>query len=74
MIFALRTFKNRYPAETRAAVTAVAAAGDPNVFFVDTDGWIDSSLLSDSVHPNDAGHRAIAAKLAPIVAAKLHLS
>ena len=74
VIFALRTFKNRYPAETRAAVTAVAAAGDPNVFFVDTDGWIDSSLLSDSVHPNDAGHRAIAAKLAPIVAAKLHLS
>jgi lysophospholipase L1-like esterase len=67
-IFALRTFKNRYPAETRAAVTAV---GDPNAFYVDTDGWVDASGLSDSVHPNDAGHRAIAARLAPIIAAKI---
>jgi lysophospholipase L1-like esterase len=67
-IFALRTFKNRYSTETQAAVTG---SGDPRAFYVDTAGWIDSSQLSDSVHPNDAGHRAIAAKLAPIVAARL---
>ncbi len=67
VIFALRTFKNRYAAETRAAV---AAAGDPKVFFVDTEGWVAADQLSDSVHPNDAGHRAIAARLAPIIAAK----
>jgi lysophospholipase L1-like esterase len=71
VILALRTFAGRYPAETRAAVTAVTKAGDGNVVYVDTTGWITSSLLSDSVHPNDAGHRAIAAKLAPILAAKL---
>ena len=70
-IFALRTFSGRYPAETQAAVAAVTSAGDTNVTYVDTTGWIDSTMLSDSVHPNDAGHRAIAAKLAPIVAAKL---
>lgn len=68
-IFALRTFKNRYAAETRAAV---AATGDPKAFFVDTDGWVAADQLSDSVHPNDAGHRAIAARLAPIIAAQLH--
>jgi lysophospholipase L1-like esterase len=67
VIFALRTFKNRYAAETRAAVTAV---GDPRAFYVDTDGWVAAGQLSDSVHPNDAGHRAIAARLAPIIAAK----
>ena len=68
-IFALRTFKNRYPAETQAAVTAV---GDANTFYVNTDGWVDASGLSDSVHPNDAGHRAIAARLAPIIAARIN--
>jgi lysophospholipase L1-like esterase len=67
VIFALRTFKNRYAAETRAAVAAV---GDPKAFFVDTDGWVAADQLSDSVHPNDAGHRAIAARLAPIIAAQ----
>lgn len=70
-ILALRTFSGRYAAETRAAVASVTAAGDRNVSYVDTTGWIDASGLSDSVHPNDAGHRAITARLAPIVAARL---
>jgi lysophospholipase L1-like esterase len=69
-IFALQTFIKRYTAETQAAVQAV---GDSNTFYVPTDGWIPSGGLSDSVHPNDAGHAAIAARLAPIVAAKIGL-
>lgn len=70
-IFALRTFSGRYAAETSAAVTTVAAAGDHNVYYVDTSGWLPASGLSDSVHPNDAGHAAIAERLAPIIAARL---
>ena len=70
-IVALRTFVGRWATETKAAVAAVTAAGDHNVFYVDTTGWVTSALLNDSVHPNDAGHQAIAAKLAPILAAHL---
>ena len=74
VIFAMRTFSGRYPSETQAAVQTVNNGGDRNVYYVDTTGWITSSLLSDSVHPNDAGHRAVAARLAPIIAAKLGTS
>ncbi|MFG6201577.1 GDSL-type esterase/lipase family protein [Nonomuraea sp. JJY05] len=70
-ILALQTFRGRYVPQTQAAVQAVNNAGDRNVFFVNTDGWVPPDGLSDSVHPNDIGHRAIAAKLAPIVAAHL---
>ncbi|MFY1681013.1 cellulose binding domain-containing protein [Micromonospora sp. WMMD730] len=70
-IFALRTFSGRYAAETAAAVSTVTGGGDRNVFYVDTTGWLPADGLSDSVHPNDAGHRAITARLAPVIAAKL---
>ncbi|MEV4454536.1 cellulose binding domain-containing protein [Microbispora sp. NPDC049633] len=70
-ILALQTFRGRYVPQTQAAVQTVNNAGDHNVFFVGTDGWVPPDGLSDSVHPNDAGHRAIAAKLAPIVAEHL---
>ena len=72
-IFALQTFIKRYATETQAAVQTVTTAGDRNTYFVPTDGWIPSGGLSDSVHPNDAGHVAIAARLAPIIAAKIGL-
>lgn len=70
-ILALKTFAGRFAPQTQAAVQTVNNAGDVNVFFVGTDGWVPPNGLSDSVHPNDVGHRAIAAKLAPIVAAHL---
>ncbi|MEV0231789.1 cellulose binding domain-containing protein, partial [Nonomuraea sp. NPDC050786] len=70
-ILALQTFRGRYVPQTQAAVQTVANAGDRNVFFVNTDGWVPPDGLSDSVHPNDAGHRAIAARLAPILTAHL---
>jgi cellulase/cellobiase CelA1 len=41
------------------------------VFYVDTTGWLTADLRTDSVHPNDAGHKVIAAKLGPIIEAKL---
>jgi hypothetical protein len=73
-LLALETFSKRYAAETQAAVKARNAAGDANVFYINSEGWLpaDGSGLSDSVHPNDKGHLAIAAKIGPIV--KSHLA
>jgi lysophospholipase L1-like esterase len=70
-LFALRTFIGRYAAETQAAVQARNAAGDAGVYYVDTTGWLPASGLSDSVHPNDAGHQAITDRLAPVLSARL---
>ncbi|MEU4834728.1 GDSL-type esterase/lipase family protein [Streptosporangium sp. NPDC023615] len=70
-ILALETFRGRFVPQTQAAVRTLNDAGDRDVFFVDTDGWVPANGLTDAVHPNDAGHRAIAARLAPIVAAHL---
>lgn len=66
-LYALRTFIGRYATETQAAVQARNAAGDAAVYYVDTTGWVPSDGLADSVHPNDKGHQAIAAKLVPIL-------
>jgi lysophospholipase L1-like esterase len=68
-IFALGTFAGRYLPQTAAAVTAV---GDRHITFVDTAGWLPAEGRTDSVHPNDLGHRLIADQLTPIVAAALN--
>jgi lysophospholipase L1-like esterase len=70
-IFALETFRGRYVPQTQAAVQAAVAGGDSRVSFVDTTGWLGSGDLTDSVHPNDQGHRVIADRLAPIIAARI---
>jgi lysophospholipase L1-like esterase len=71
-LLAMRTFIGRYAAETQAAVRARNAAGDTAVSYVDTTGWLPPDGLSDSVHPNDKGHLAIADKLGPVVTAALN--
>ncbi|MEU0244278.1 GDSL-type esterase/lipase family protein [Streptomyces sp. NPDC006235] len=70
-IFALETFRGRYVPQTEAAVKAAVAGGDARVSFVDTTGWLGSGDLTDSVHPNDRGHRVIADRLAPVIAGKI---
>ncbi|GAA2304648.1 hypothetical protein SVIO_084370 [Streptomyces violaceusniger] len=67
-IFGLRTFSGRFGTETKAAVTA---SGDARASYVDTTGWLAADDLSDSVHPNDKGHRAIADRLAPVISGRL---
>ncbi|MFI0774434.1 GDSL-type esterase/lipase family protein [Streptomyces sp. NPDC021212] len=67
-IFALRTFSGRFGTETKAAVTA---SGDARASYIDTTGWLAAGDLSDSVHPNDQGHRTITDRLAPLISAKL---
>ncbi|RDI19367.1 SGNH/GDSL hydrolase family protein [Lentzea flaviverrucosa] len=72
VIFALQTFRGRYVTETQAAVNELAGAGDRNVVFVGTEGWIDAATDTvDGVHPNDVGHRKIADRLAPVIAARV---
>ncbi|WP_327699820.1 GDSL-type esterase/lipase family protein [Streptomyces sp. NBC_00459] len=70
-IFALETFRGRYVPQTEVAVRAATVGGDSRVSFVDTTGWLGSGDLTDSVHPNDQGHRVIADRLAPIIAARI---
>ena len=69
-LFAMETFKQRYVAETRAAVAARVAAGDAKVAFINTEGWltVGTDYVDTDGHPNDAGHVKVANKLAPIIA------
>jgi lysophospholipase L1-like esterase len=71
VIFAMDTLKQWYAAQAKASVAAVNNAGDKNVFYIDTAGWVTAADLTDGVHPNDAGHKKIAARLAPIIQAKI---
>jgi len=57
--------------QTEAAVKGAVDGGDSRGSFVDTTGWLGSGNLTDSVHPNDQGHRAIADRLAPVIAARI---
>ncbi len=70
VLFVMETFKRRYLAETRAAVAARNSAGDPNVRFVNTEGWltVGADYTDTDGHPNDAGHVKVANRLAPIIA------
>jgi lysophospholipase L1-like esterase len=69
-IFAFETLRQVYVPETQAAVQTLNAAGDKNVYFINTQGWISVSAgdySADNGHPNDQGQAKIAAKLAPII-------
>lgn len=70
-IFAMRTLRGYYAAETRAAVDARVREGDAKVHFIDTDGWLDSAYpspdYSDYVHPSDAGYVKVTNRLVPVL-------
>ncbi|MBX6387163.1 MAG: hydrolase, partial [Microbispora sp.] len=72
-LFAMETFKQRYVAETKAAVAARNAAGDADVYYIDTEGWLTpgADYADGDGHPSDAGHIKIADRLAPIIAPKI---
>ncbi|MBB6418124.1 hypothetical protein [Streptomyces sp. AK010] len=67
----METFRGRFVPRTEAAVKAAVTGGDARVSFVDTTGWLESGDLTDSVHPNDRGHRVIADRPAPVIAARI---
>ena len=70
-IFAMEAFCKRFAAQTQAAVATRNAAGDANVFYVPTEGWLATADYTDGTHPTDAGHLKVADRLTPIIAAKL---
>jgi lysophospholipase L1-like esterase len=62
-IAALRPFVGDYGAEISAQVAARKAAGDSNVFYVDTAGWTAQGDFTDGIHPNASGSVKISEKL-----------
>ena len=58
----METFKKRYVAETKAAVAARNSAGDANVYYVNTSGWLTDNVDYEdgNGHPNEPGHIKIA--------------
>lgn len=55
--------------ETGADVVAaaVAEAGDPRTRFVSTRGWLAPPDFTDSIHPNEQGHRRATERLAEVI-------
>jgi len=65
-IVALRPFGGPYAAAVRAAVETLRA-GDGQVSFLDTTGWLDKADFVDGIHPTESGHRKVATRLAPFL-------
>ncbi len=68
-IFAFETLRKAYAVQTQAAVKALNSAGDANVYYVNTEGWLTPVVdyAADGGHPNDKGQMKIANRLAPII-------
>ena len=57
---------------TQEAVRIVREAGDANVHFIETSGWISYGPdYNDGAHPSDVGQAKIARRLTPLLAAYL---
>ncbi|MEK0312618.1 S-layer homology domain-containing protein [Cohnella sp. 56] len=67
VLYAQRLFNGAYAQETLNAVNARIAAGDANVQYIDTTGWLTSSDFIDGTHPNEAAHQKLALRFAAIL-------
>jgi lysophospholipase L1-like esterase len=70
-IFVLRTFGGYREADIAAEVAARVTAGDTQMFYVDTTGWLTAADYTEGLHPNIVGHQKATAALVPIL--KQHL-
>jgi hypothetical protein len=67
-IFALRTFGGYMETQTQTSVTQLVNGGDTRLHYVNTKGWLASSdFASDGLHPTDAGHVKVAAKIVAVL-------
>ena len=68
-IYVLRTFLNLKAGPTKASVAARHADGDKQIFYIDTEGWLQtqSADYTDNVHPSVTGNIKVAEKLASII-------
>ncbi|MBW8687399.1 RICIN domain-containing protein [Chitinophaga rhizophila] len=74
-IFVMRTFLGIRAIPTEAAVAARIAAGDKQIHYVNTAGWISqntSDYLADNLHPSEAGHIKVAGLLKAVLAPYVH--
>ena len=70
-IAAMRPFNGAHADDIAAEVKASNDAGDANVFYIDTTGWLGKGDFTDGLHPNVQGGAKAAEKLA--AALKEHL-
>ncbi len=66
-IAAMRPFGGFQAGAIRQAVRNRNTAGDHNVKYIDTTGWLQKDDFSDGIHPNPAGHAKVAALLSKIL-------
>ncbi|MGG6311463.1 GDSL-type esterase/lipase family protein [Paenibacillus macerans] len=66
-IFVLRTFRGFKSVPTLAAVNTRISAGDVNLHYIDTTGWLGSADYIDGRHPTDRGHQKAANLLTTIL-------
>jgi lysophospholipase L1-like esterase len=74
LIFAMEPFNGADATFIQVAVQALNAAGDHNVRYIDTTGWLQSGsgdYSVDGLHPSDTGQVKAANRLEPILAAAL---
>jgi len=74
LIFAMEPFNGANASFIQAAVQALNAAGDHNVRYIDTAGWLQSGsddYSVDGLHPSDTGQIKAANRLEPILATAL---
>ncbi|WP_329001843.1 pectinesterase family protein [Kribbella sp. NBC_00709] len=64
LIVALRPFNGTHADDIK---TAVAAAKDRRIVYVDTTGWLGPDDFNGSTHPNVQGHQIAAAKLTAVL-------
>ena len=70
-LYAFQSFRMRYVAELKATVKAMNDAGDRNVHYIPTEGWLTAADYVDGGHPNEQGNAKIATRLLPILRANL---
>ncbi|MDB4983763.1 MAG: lipolytic protein family, partial [Myxococcales bacterium] len=66
-IFVLRPFGGYREADIAAEVAARVTAGDAQMFYVDTTGWLTAADFTEGLHPNIVGHQKATAALVPIL-------
>lgn len=66
-IYVLRPFSGAKAAPAQAAVNARIGAGDTNIAYIDTTGWLSPGDYIDGVHPSDSGQLKAANDLVPIL-------
>jgi lysophospholipase L1-like esterase len=63
-LVAMRPFGGFQVGGVRQAVDELAKAGDKQVHYVDTTGWLEKADFSDGIHPTIEGHAKAAKRLA----------